>query len=313
MNQFFKFNLKKIPFYYVSGIFQGTREWQRKELIQPGNYGLLIVLRGVVYLSIADHDFSIHTNEYLIVPPFKPAKGFRKLPLGTKYIWIHFFPRKEAQIARKYSPARAEEASLPQQGHLYNAPKVISSALELINTEKMGNSYYSDLAIAQFLILMSADYAELVRSQQKNTDHINVAESVHKYLVVHFLEIDRLDDLNGIWGFSIPYLNRKFKKMYHISLYEFLLEQRLEYAKHLLALGNEPVYVVAEQSHFPDSKNFSRTFKKHFGVSPLQYRKMTTNYRVSTPTYDPVIPVSDKIMDRLMKDGLKWPKNKIEH
>lgn len=77
-NNFFCFDLSKIPFYYVAGLYVGTREWERKELIQPGNYGILLVLHGVVYLSINHHPFTVSKHEFLVVPPFQQAQGFKR-------------------------------------------------------------------------------------------------------------------------------------------------------------------------------------------------------------------------------------------
>lgn len=307
-NNFFRFDLSRIPFYYVSGLFLGTREWERKELIQPGNYGILLVLGGLVYLAVNHHFFTVYKNEFLVVPPFQQAKGFRKIPRGTQYIWIHFFPRTEAKVENQYQQPAKREAVFPQHGQLYNVQKVISSAIDLINAGQDKNSYIADLATAQFLLILSGDYAALVDSHQENNSHLNIAESVYKYLTIHFLEIEHIKDLESIIRFSVPYMNKQFKGKYGMSLYQFLIDLRLRYAKRLLALGNDPVYAVASQSHFPDSKNFSRLFKRKVGISPLQYRKQKSNYRISTPTYDPVIPVSDKIMNQLIAEGLKWPR-----
>ncbi|MCC6117805.1 AraC family transcriptional regulator [Lactiplantibacillus plantarum] len=309
MNQYFRFHLTKIPFYYVSGLYTGTQDWCRKELIQPGNYGIMVVLRGEVYLQIGQQDYTVRKNEYLVVPPFKSAQGFQPIPTGSQYIWLHFFPRQAVEVGSHYHKAGVREAVLPQHGQLFNAPRVVSAAVELINSEGTASPYYSDLAVAKFLVLISYDHAQLVQSRYGQAAHQNVANQVHKYLLVHFLEIDHLAELADVWGFSVPYLNRKFKAKYHVSLYEFLIEQRLQYAKNLLVFGNDPVYAVASQAHFRDSKNFYRMFKKRVGTSPLQYRKLHADYRISTPTYDSVIPVSDKIMDQLIKDGLKWPHN----
>lgn len=305
---YYQFDLHKIPFYYVSGLFVGTQPWLRKKLIQPGNYSLLIVLGGILYLSIDGQYFTVRQNEYLIVPAFKKARGFKKIPVGTRYIWVHFFPQEKPMIDNDYARPNETTACLPQHGKLYNPPLVIEHAMRTVNAGKIDNRYYADLAVASLLLLLSEDYGHLQKSRRLRVKRQGIAESIHHYLTVHFLEINHLEELRDVWGFSVPYLNRKFKARYNCSLYEYLIRQRLEFAKRRLILSHDPVYQVASQSHFPDSKNFSRAFKQRVGVSPAQYRKLFENYRISTPNYDPVIPVSDKIMHELMKKGLTWPK-----
>lgn len=94
------------------------------------------------------------------------------------------------------------------------------------------------------------------------------------------------------------------------SLCQYLIHLRLNCARQLLILTNEPIYVVAHRSYFPDSKNFIRLFKQRIRIIPSHYRQIYNRYRIATPTYNPVKPVSDSIMKHLIQEGsLKPPKH----
>lgn len=66
---------------------------------------------------------------------------------------------------------------------------------------------------------------------------------------------------------------RIFKSYMHQSLFEFILEYRIEKSIGLLMDGSYSISEISLMSGFNDSNYFSRVFKKQKGCSPLQYRK----------------------------------------
>lgn len=69
-------------------------------------------------------------------------------------------------------------------------------------------------------------------------------------------------------------LKHGFKQTFHMSLYEFLTNIRIEKAKYLLEHTEEPVLRVAINVGFPDGGGFCKRFKQCTGFSPLKYRQM---------------------------------------
>lgn len=76
---------------------------------------------------------------------------------------------------------------------------------------------------------------------------------------------------------SRSYLSNNFKKHYQISPKGYLMEVRMERAKQLLEITNEPMNIIGISIGYLDSLYFSRAFKKYFGLSPSEYRKSFTN------------------------------------
>lgn len=56
------------------------------------------------------------------------------------------------------------------------------------------------------------------------------------------------------------------------SIYQFILHCRIEYFANLLLTTDLPLFDLALQSGFNDSKNISRIFKKIKGFTPIEYR-----------------------------------------
>jgi transcriptional regulator GlxA family with amidase domain len=56
----------------------------------------------------------------------------------------------------------------------------------------------------------------------------------------------------------------------------WLLEKRLETARRLLEVTDKPVADVVLESGFKNNAHFSKAFKNHFKISPLQCRRHVT-------------------------------------
>ena len=64
-----------------------------------------------------------------------------------------------------------------------------------------------------------------------------------------------------------------FKKIYKTGLYAYLLKQRMKRAGDLLQGGNKTLQETGKLTGFKYYTNFTRAFKRHFGITPGQYRR----------------------------------------
>lgn len=71
-------------------------------------------------------------------------------------------------------------------------------------------------------------------------------------------------------GINQCYLKKGFKEIFGCTVYDFIQEQRMLKAKHLLTTTDCTVSEVAFEIGFSSQSNFSNAFKKHTGVFPSQ-------------------------------------------
>lgn len=80
-------------------------------------------------------------------------------------------------------------------------------------------------------------------------------------------------------GISQSYLRKLFQQVYGIPPAEFARQQRLSYARELLASGEYPVSKAAELAGFRDNAYFSREFKKLYQITPASFLKSSREIR----------------------------------
>ena len=84
-----------------------------------------------------------------------------------------------------------------------------------------------------------------------------------------------LTELSKDTGYTVPHLINKFKDTYGVTPKAYLSKIRLEKAKELLLstdmLSREVAFLVG----FSDELYFIRFFKKHVGLTPSQFRKLS--------------------------------------
>jgi AraC-like DNA-binding protein len=94
-----------------------------------------------------------------------------------------------------------------------------------------------------------------------------------------FVELS-VSELAPMMSCSARHLNRLFREEMGASFREKQIELRLARACELLATSNAKVVEVALESGYQSSSVFSELFKKHFGLSPGQWRHQRLKSRV---------------------------------
>ncbi|WP_341227886.1 AraC family transcriptional regulator [uncultured Arcticibacterium sp.] len=111
---------------------------------------------------------------------------------------------------------------------------------------------------------------DIVPSQGTSPDRFH---SVFSYIIEHFREDISLNEVAEKAGLTPTSFCRYFKKTTGKTLFEVILDYRLEAAAQLLASSSMRINEVAFESGFDDIPYFNRAFKKWKGVSPKVFRK----------------------------------------
>ena len=75
---------------------------------------------------------------------------------------------------------------------------------------------------------------------------------------------------------SLSAFKRDFQKQFNTTPGKWLLEKRLNHARHLLSNMDKTVGEAAFESGFESPSHFSRSFKERFGISPAAVKQTHT-------------------------------------
>ncbi len=116
------------------------------------------------------------------------------------------------------------------------------------------------------------------RSPTLNSDDLLKIREGHDF-IMNNLEKDfpNLKDFALQIGTNEFKLKYGFKKLYGVSVHQFLIRERLRKAKTLIQYSGIPLKLIAFMVGFKTNSYFSKTFSKKYGYTPSELRKKTSN------------------------------------
>ncbi len=121
-------------------------------------------------------------------------------------------------------------------------------------------------------IAMPAPYIPLESRVSAPGHSSGAAQLALNYMERHYSEPMRLQDVAGSCQMGIYEFSRTFKRAFGLTFRDYLCQYRLERALDLLINPRVSVTEVACAVGLPNVSHFTRTFRRHLGVTPSQFR-----------------------------------------
>ena len=90
-------------------------------------------------------------------------------------------------------------------------------------------------------------------------------------IIAHMTDPPSLQELANEVGLSLKKLKEGFKQIYGDSVYSFLFDYKMEYARKLLSTNEHNVNEVGHKIGYSTSSHFIAAFKKKYGTTPKKY------------------------------------------
>lgn len=103
--------------------------------------------------------------------------------------------------------------------------------------------------------------------------NIEWADQVKKFLEENYQKNLTLNQIADACHGSVSYLQRTFKKETGYSPSQYLAKIRMKKSEQLLIETHESMGEITAKIGLENRDHFITRFKKHMGISPLQYRK----------------------------------------
>ena len=206
-----------------------------------------------------------------------PGKRFTSVNLifHPESLTENVTPDFRPQLARLFDSAEATEPS----SHFINlgiSGDILRCAREILTLDRE-----SPVFLIKAKGMATALLAEVLLQleQQASSAGVHLAtrdverlQSVRERIEREHRESLTLDQLAADAGINRSKLTRGFKALYGSSVMDYLLEQRMAIAETMIREGR-PVSVIADLVGYHDQSNFTRAFKRFYGVSPRGYRR----------------------------------------
>lgn len=125
---------------------------------------------------------------------------------------------------------------------------------------------------------MFAFYLKEVMSLAKKRSFSKPVSLCLDYIYNHLHEPVTVQALAELTGLNPSYLSSLFKKEMGQSISEYIMSKKMEAARNMLRYTDSTSAEISTILNFSSQSHFIRTFKKHTGDTPKQYREK--NYRL---------------------------------
>ena len=261
-----------------------------------GDYELMVVTDGTLYIGNHQEEFVVETGEYLLMPPTPFQHGTRSS--RCSFYWLHFDFLKDSLSGI----SSEDQTILPMKGQLPSLDRIKIMMKELQDSDRR---YHNRLLNNSLTGAIVAElYCQAISSSSKNPNspaknstvsknsfantekepsyfrREQLLEEVATYIRWHIQENISIFQIANEFGYNEKYLTTLFKKYHGISLKQYMLQTKMEHAKASLSETNLPVSHIAYSLGFSDAHNFSNAFRKVAGLSPSEYRSIYSKQNV---------------------------------
>ena len=190
-----------------------------------------------------------------------------------RHYWVHF-----DYVDQNDRVIRFDKAATPPLYRRLEKIEFFSGLLEramaAFHQHPSDSQHAAHWFSAALIEVEAEDRASRSSSDQTHIGSIQWIELLCREMRAHPEKSYPVADLARKAGYSRSYFSSLFTSVAGISPQDYVVQARMREAEHLLLDSNYPISTVAEMLGYRDIFFFSRQFKIHHGVSPLQYRKI---------------------------------------
>lgn len=149
-------------------------------------------------------------------------------------------------------------------------------ALQQLFSTELSDSTFKVFVKAKIYEVMALHFTEKDTDMEacpflKDEEDLGKIHKAKKILLDRMMEPPGLTELAKEVGLSEYKLKSGFKEVYGNTAYGYLLDYRLNHAKHLLDMGKLQVNEIAYDIGYTNPSHFIAAFKKKYGVTPKKY------------------------------------------
>ena len=230
---------------------------------QGGLYVIEHVLEGRGYIECDDKTYTVEAGDFYMLTRFHAHRYYSDPEHPCRKIWVN--------LTGPFIVSLTEGLGLTDGVYVMHgdSPRRIRQIHSLLNSfDRLPKEHIFD-SIAMILtdILLSVNLSQM----QIDVSNSSPISDIKRYIDNEVNIGANLDDVCTHFGVSKSYAIASFKKTYGITLYQYMLDQKIKTAKAMLR-GGAKLSIIANLLGYSCTQAFAHAFKKATGKSPSVYR-----------------------------------------
>ncbi|ADY12272.1 AraC family transcriptional regulator [Sphaerochaeta globosa] len=235
-----------------------------------------IVSTGKGVLKMDGKEYHLQSNQAFLIPSGVSAQYTADKDDPWHYMWVGFsgLMSEESMAMAGFSREHPVRSVLNEQLLLQDIEGMIETYHLTFTNELRRNGCFF-----HFISHLIEDYqAQGSLVGESSLQCAQYARNAYHFIMEHFSEPIKIQELAEQFGVSRNYLYACFKEVYKVSPKQFLNAVRMEHASSLLLSKYLYVSQVAHQVGFDDELAFSKAFKEFHALSPTDFRKQLRSH-----------------------------------
>lgn len=244
------------------------------------------ILEGEILYQINEQMFHLKEGQGILCNSNMLHSGHPADEGDCHYVSITFHPRllegwKNSFLKKKYVEQIAENPSIPAVSLTDHTPwqNQILDHLRRIEALYFSHEQEEDYDFQIYLLLMDT-WRQVCLHVEHSGEDLSAARNMERlkqiltYIHTHYQEKISLEDISSEVNICSSECCRFFKKHMRESLFDYLLNYRIEQSLACLSKSDCSITEAAIQCGFSTPSYFSRVFRDRMGYTPGEYRRL---------------------------------------
>lgn len=231
------------------------------------HYLLHYIISGCGYYCLNKQIYELHAGDTFLIYPNMEVSYYADKSNPWEYAWVGF-AGNDASIILKATNFT------PQSPFIQNTPlgEQIRRQIFFIYDVR-GNEFEHAVAMTGHLYTLLALFMHnAARPSSQNSANRYVQKGI-EFISSNYWASITIEDIANYVGVSRSHLFRSFQTVLGQSPKEYLTNFRMKQACYLLENSDLSITAIANSLGFDNNLYFSKTFHKHKGMSPKEYRR----------------------------------------
>ena len=245
----------------------GFQSFEKKRVLLPPRissvYMLHFIVKGEGTLRLEKEVYPLKTGALFLCPPHVKLTYHSSKHNPYTYFWINFSGEEATPLLQQLQLSRENPVVYPQPF------EEIREAFEsLVFAKDTPDEYLAISTLYRILHLTSQS------KQPREYAKKSYCERIKEYVRDNYADPNlRVAHIAEVLHVSPHYMSRLFTAQTNQSIISYLIAYRMEKAKTLLESGFS-VSETSEAVGYDDLCNFSKTYKKTFGITPQKVKSL---------------------------------------